>query len=69
MNIVTVTKMNVARCDWKVTLIKNGKQEKADEIRGDSGQAAAWALNMSAKNGGVKIVGALTVMQIIEAAK
>ena len=67
--IVTVVKSSVTRCDWKVTLLQDSKQITADEIRGDEGQAAAFALNMSGKNGGAKIVGPLNVMKIIESLK
>ena len=67
--IVTVVKSNETRCDWKITLLRNGRQEWADEIRGDEGQAAAFALNMSGRNGGAKIVGPLNVMKILESLK
>ena len=56
MKVITVVKMREARADYKITLIQDGRQIKANEVRGDAGQAAAEALNLSAKNGGCSII-------------
>ena len=53
---VTVVKTNLSRCDYKITVIQNGRQVKADEIKGDAGQAAAWALNPASKYNNARIV-------------
>lgn len=64
--IITVVKTNLSRCDYKVSLIVNGKQVKADEIKGDAGQAAAWALNMKSNNPESKIIAPLNVRGLID---
>ena len=63
--LITVVKTNLSRCDYKISLIANGVQVKADEIKGDAGQAAAFALNLQAKNAVKKIVAPMDVMIII----
>lgn len=65
--VVTVVKANLARCDYKISLIINGSQVKAFEIRGDEGQAAASALNLQSANPGSKIIAPGSVMSIINA--
>ena len=67
MKIVTVKKEQLARADWSITLIENGRQIKKDEISGDAGEAAAAALNMKARSCANRIVGCMDVMNIINA--
>tara|TARA_R110000850_G_C9656921_1_gene435102 strand:- start:99 stop:305 length:207 start_codon:yes stop_codon:yes gene_type:complete len=63
--IVTVVKTNLSRCDYKISLIVNGSQTQADEIKGDAGQAAAFALNLQSRHAARRIVAPLDVMSII----
>ena len=65
MNIISVTKERVSRCDYSITLVRDGRQTFKNEIIGDAGEAAAQAVSMSARHGGLKIVASDEVMNII----
>ena len=65
--IITVKKERVARCDYSVTVIKDGAQVKKDEFRGDAGDAAAAAINHAARNKPSVIVSSKEVGRFVPA--
>ena len=63
--IITVVKTNLSRCDYRVSLIINGQQVSRDEIKGDEGQAAAFAVSLQSNNFGARIIAPNNIMAII----
>ena len=59
--IITVTKMKVMRCDYKITYVKGAKR-MSREFRGDSAEAAAQAVEMASRGDSI-IVASSDVMQ------
>ena len=63
--IISVTKERLARADYSITVIRDSRQVRKYEIKGDSGQAAAYAVNIAAKEPGSKIIGSDSILQKI----
>ena len=63
--IVTVEKVNLSRCDYTVSVIRNGRQVWKDEVSGCAGNAAAKAINLKARYRAYKIVGPTDVVNQI----
>lgn len=61
---VTVRRMQEIRAYHKVTLVANGRQEEGHEVKGDEGDAAAFAVQLASRNG-CKVMGSKPVLELI----